>query len=220
VLSYGAAALLALGLKEVMPEKTCDNSVFDFPSILKQALSNRSLMLFLLAAALLSETHQTVTVFLNQLQYEKCGLNASAIGGIYIVATLFGMVGIFSHRFTAKLNLRSSAFLFYGLATLACLTLALTDNAIPSIAGILALRIVHSLFQPMQSELQNRHVRSGHRATELSVQAMIINVAAIGTNLLLGAFAEFSLSAAFIFGAGICTAGLIFFGLYSRNTTL
>lgn len=222
VISYGAAALLSLGLTEVLPDKKkISDSPRYFGDILKNTLTNRYLLMFLLACAFLSETHQTITVFLNQLQYEKCGLSAAAIGGIYIFITLAGMIGAFSDKLTKSLHIRMSAILFYGVAILSCIILAATNKAIPSIAGILALRMAHSLFQPLQSEFQNRQVATAHRATELSIQAMIINSAAIATNLLFGKLAELSLPASFLFGAGICAAGifllLLWYRVYSKK---
>lgn len=61
VLSYGAAALCALGLTEVKaPAPFSPRLTLD---ILHQTLTNRRLLLFLLSAALLSEAHQTITTF-------------------------------------------------------------------------------------------------------------------------------------------------------------
>ena len=218
VISYGAAALLSLGLTEAIPDrKDSSNLPHCFGSILKNTLSNKHLLMFLLACAFLSETHQTITVFLNQLQYEKCGLNATSIGGIYIFITLAGMASILSDKLTKVLHIRMSTILLYGASILACIILAITDKAIPSVAGILMLRMSHSLFQPLQSEFQNRQVASAHRATELSIQAMIFNSAALSTNLLFGALAEISLSASFLFGAGICATGVLLILIWHRE---
>lgn len=56
--------------------------------VLGQALGNRRLLLFLCAAALLTEAHQTITVFLSQLQYARCGLSESAMGLLYLAAAV------------------------------------------------------------------------------------------------------------------------------------
>lgn len=113
-------------------------------------MKNRSLLLFLIAAALLSETHQTITVFLNQLQYQKCGLSDSSIGLLFVAATRL---------------------------------------AFPSAAAILILRFSNTLFQPLLTEIQNRQIRTDNRATALSVNSMLLNSVAIGTNLVFGALA-------------------------------
>lgn len=93
VISYGMAAVLSLALTDVSPEGSGRISKVGFRQVLSQTLSDRNLLLFLVGAAFLNETHQTVTVFLNQLQYEKCGLGNTAIGSIFIIATLLGTCG-------------------------------------------------------------------------------------------------------------------------------
>ena len=79
------------------------------------------------------------------------------------------------------------------------------------------LRLVYSLFEPMQLELQNRQISTVHRATALSIYAMIIDCVAICTNLSFGALAEKSLSLAFGFGTVICTAGAVMFLIWHRT---
>ena len=73
--SYGAAALLSLGLTEVRPASTQAKDREPFAATLRATLTTPGLLVFLLAVGLLTEIHQTVTVFLNQLQYERCGMS-------------------------------------------------------------------------------------------------------------------------------------------------
>lgn len=211
VISYGLAAALSLGLKEVKGKGSESINLLHFKEVLKTSLSDKKLIIFLLAVAFLRESHQTITVFLNQLQYEKCGLTDSTIGYIFIAVSIIGLSGAFSHRLTRKLKIRASGLLFYVSAATACLALALTDMAIISALSIMLLRLVHSLFEPMQLELQNRQILTKHRATALSIYAMIIDSVAICTNLSFGALAQKSLPMAFGFGTLICTAGAIMF---------
>lgn len=100
VLSYGAAALCALGLTEV--KAPAPFSVRQAMDVLRQTLTNRWLLLFLLSAALLTEAHQTITTFFNQLQYARWGLSSAAIGILYIAAVLLGLSGVWSARLTNK----------------------------------------------------------------------------------------------------------------------
>ena len=94
--------------------------------------------------------------------------------------------------------------------------MALTDTALPSICTILTLRLCGSLFQPFQTELQNRQVTTPHRATALSVHAMIIDGVGVGTNLAFGALAEINLDWSFWLGSGICLAGLLLFIIWYK----
>ena len=189
-----------------------------FRGILKQTIGNRMLVLFLIAIAFLSETHQTITVFLNQLKYQQCGLDSSSIGLIYIAATILGVLSMYSAFVTKRMGIRNSLFFFSGVATISCLTLALSQYAVPSVTAILVLRIANALFQPFQMEIQNRQIRTVNRATALSINAMLMNCVAIATNLIFGALSSRSLSSAFFFGAGICMISLpLFFSWYRKS---
>ena len=209
--AYGIAAAASLGLTEVKAKEARRISFADCKAILRQTLGNKRLLLFLVGVGFLSEAHQTITVFLNQLQYQRCGLSSASIGYIYVAITLLGMCGAWSARITRRLGTRLSAGLFYGAAFAACVALALTGRAALSIGSIAVLRVCNSLFQPMQMELQNQQVRTAHRATALSVNAMLVESVGVGTNLVFGALAEYSLPAAFFFGAGLCAVGLLLF---------
>jgi MFS family permease len=107
VLSYGAAAVLACGLEDVKPADADRGAQRrEFKKALSGVLKDREMLMFVLAIGLLGETHQTVTVFLNQLQYTKCGLTNEQIGAVYIAVTVAGLGGGFSARFTGKLGER------------------------------------------------------------------------------------------------------------------
>jgi len=159
-----------------------------------------------------------VVVFLNQIQYERCGMSASAIGGVYIAVTLAGTLGAFSDKLTQKIGIKESGILLYAAAIISCLILGSTRNAVLSVCGVLMLNVVNSLFQPFQLEQQNRQVLSENRATELSVYAIMVNCVCTGTSVLFGVFAKIALEAAFYFGAGICFAGLLLFVLWGGKT--
>ena len=100
VFSYGLAALASLGLREVgepeeekrkkAPEKRSPVKAF------RAALWNPRLLLLLVAAALMEQTNWAVTVVLNQLQYQRSGLEVSAMGVILAGVSLVGLLGVFS----------------------------------------------------------------------------------------------------------------------------
>ena len=213
-LSYAAAALCALGLAEVKPPAPF--SARQAADVLRQTLTDRRLLLFLLSAALLTEAHQTVTTFLNQLQYARWGLSSAAIGILYIVAVLLGLGGVWSARLTSKTGVLWGGALLCAAAALACIALALSAGAVSSVCAVLALRLSNTLFQPFQMELQNRQVATPHRATALSVHAMVMDGVGVVTNLTFGALAEVELAWSFWFGGGICLAGFFLFLLWYK----
>lgn len=218
-ISYGAAALLSFGITEVKHPNAGKSNRTDFIQTVEETLKDSRLLLFLIAAAFLSETHQTITVFLNQLQYERCGLRSSTIGLVYIIAATAGMSDTLSSGVTGRMGINRSFLLFCGLPAVSCLVLALTQNGFFSVLAVLTLRVSDTLFQPFQTELQNRRIKTAHRATALSINSMIMNCVAVGTNLVFGALSDRWLPSAFFFGGGISILCLCFFFLMRKKTT-
>ena len=216
VISYGVAAVLSLFLDEV---KSVDNQVMrlsDLREVFARIIKDRKFILFLISVAFLTQTHQTITVFLNQIQYENCGMSASTIGYVYIVVTLAGLFGVFSAKLTRKFGEKRIGVTFQFVAIASCVVLGLTNTAPISVFGVLLLNVVNSLYQPYQMELQNKHVMSVNRATELSVYAMVVNCVSAGTSVLFGSLANVHIKLAFFFGAGICFVGFLFFGFWYK----
>ncbi len=219
VFSYSIAALLSLALKDVGKEKEKENAFpRGFFTLLKHYLSNKYLLLFLLSVALLNETHQTITVFLNQLQYVKSGLSNNSIGYIYVGVTIIGLFGVFSSTLTRKLGVLPFAIVLFIGAIVACGTLTLTNNPWLSILAISLLRLAFSLFEPLQMDLQNKLVVSSNRATELSIYAVFIESVGIGTNLIFGKLSDTNLSLAMALGTVFCSLGLIMFLIWYKKS--
>lgn len=220
VFSYGAAALLSLGLTEVRPAPAERAAREPFKATLRASLAAPGLAALLVASGLLTEVHQTVTVFLNQLQYERCGMTSTAIGAVYIVTSLLGLCGAFSARFTGAAGPRRAVRLLCLAPALGCLVLMATDRAALSVGCVWLLRVSDSLFQPYRLRLQNAMVRTGNRATALSIHAMVVDTVSIVTNLAFGALAEWDLRAALAFGAVAAVTALLLLERVRRRAGL
>ena len=61
--------------------------------------------MFLAAVAFITQTHQTLGVFLNQMQYESCGLSPAVIGFVYIAVISAGTSAVFGALAKAALEL-------------------------------------------------------------------------------------------------------------------
>lgn len=217
VISYGMAACLSLGLKEVKTNNESKSYRQKFSGVRDNLISEREIIFFLVGVAFLSETHQTITVFLSPLKYRKCGFDDTAVGILYIWVTIAGMAGTFSSRFTEKTGREKVVFLFGFVSAAACFILAIGDMKWMAFSGIFLLRILNSLFQPFQMQIQNQSVYVADRATMLSIYAMGTDSIAIGTNLIFGALAEKNLEAAFLFGTGISIVSMFLFAVYLKN---
>lgn len=210
-ISYGIAMILAFFIDEVSPKEKELQTMQNTISAFKNILTNKSFIFLLIGIACLSEVHQTVTVFLSQIKYLMCNLSSAAIGIIYVAVSLTGICGVFSSKIAMKLGKKQSALLYYAAAAASCGMLVFTNNAAMAILSILALRLVFSLFDPLQMDIQNMQVLTDNRATELSINSTIITLVGIVTNLIFGRLAEYNISFAFGFGAVICTFGASMF---------
>lgn len=218
VISYGLAAVCALGLKEVRaPEKRKKGQGAELLKTMRSALRNKRLIMLLAAAALLSEANQTITVFLGQLQYIRCGMDSAQTGAAYLIINAAGLLGGLSARATERVGEKWLGKALFIAAALSCAVLCITKSAVLSICMLILLRFSSSLFTPMQMSLQNRCIQSKDRATLLSANAVMMDGVAITTNLGFGFAADRSLPASLALGFAICLAGFILFTMWCRG---
>ena len=202
VVSYGIAMVLSFGLKEVKKETKGQepDPMEEFVGVLKTTIKNRQLFCFLLGIAIFNEVHQTVTVFLSQLQYVRAGIGNSMMGILYGLLTVLSLCSFYSDKWTKRMGEHRMMLGCFFLALCSCGILTVTKNPVLSVGAIVLLRIGFSLAQPLQQELQNRQISTENRATALSVQSVFMDSIGIGTNMIFGALAEKSLSISFGFG--------------------
>ena len=223
--TYGLAFLLSLFLgrpltatvESVSPKKT--PGIFRNLSLAWKGMfaGNPSFFLFLLGTGLLLEIRQYITVFLNQSQYAACGLTPRIIALLYILTQIAGMTGPWSYRLTKKLGIPLfSAFCFLIPAALSFI-LAFTSSPLYSAVCILGIQGAVSLFQPLQTELQNRQVSARHRAASLSLQAMFLEVTGAVLEPVLGFLAQKDLPMAFMAGSFFCAGGFLAYLLWYRS---
>lgn len=213
VCSYAVAALLALGLVEAKPEEERKTKPGGNPfrELYRQFHASPKLLLLVIGAALFGETHQTVTVFFNQLQYTKCGMNDRQIGLVYLLVTGLGLVSGLSASLTRRFGKVGSGAALMLAGAAACLALTVTASAILSILAIMTLRVAYSLFWPLQTEMQNRMIRTTARATALSMNALMMDGISISTNLAFGPLAQAALPLAMALGCAFCLMGAALF---------
>lgn len=217
VLSYGFSLVLTIFSTEV--ENHVENSgnfrkqAFD----LLRALKNRKrFLLFLVAAALLSECNQTITVFLNQLQYLRGGIRPDKMGLLYIPVLVAGLCAARSRRLVERMGEdRACVFLFLTGGT-ACLLTGFFSNPVLSVFCMVLLRVSASLFLPIRMDVENRSVSAGNRATVLSAYSIVADLVAAGTNLLFGKTADTGVANALLLGAGFCFTGAALYGVWRR----
>ncbi|MBQ8830333.1 MAG: MFS transporter [Oscillospiraceae bacterium] len=208
VLSYGAAALLSLLLKEVRHPKKDRFSPKELLISLKSTIQDKKLLLFLLAFALFSQTYQSVTVFFSQLKFESLGASSHIIGAVHIVITLAGLVSVFSEKLT-KTRHRKALVILPLLGTFFCVALATSSSLFFSAAAVILIQGVFSIFEPLKISLESRMTESDDRATALSINTIITDSTSAGISVMLGYAAEKSLSLSFVLCAVLCCVSAV-----------
>ena len=218
IISYGTAMVLSLFLSEVKQNTTHIRFNEQVKMIYSAITGNKSFFMFLFAAALLAESNQTITVFLNQLQYLRSGIEPRYMGYIYILVTISGLLAAYSYKISGRLGEAATIRLLFSAACIACTVLTLSSHPVISVLGILILRISASLFVPMRMDIENRQIRLSCRATILSVYSSARNVMAVGTNLIFGKMADINIKYAMISGAAFCLTGLIAYTVWNSKS--
>ncbi len=217
-ISYALAAVLALGLKEVRPpERERREPAREFLRLLRSTLRQRRFLLLIVCWALYGQVLSSVCTWLNQNQYLRCGMDSAAMGWVYILVTAAGLVSAFSHRVTDALGRSRSVIGALALAAGACLTLALTRSAVLSAACILLMEGCYALTGPLLVQVWNRQVTSSHRATQLSIYAVLDEAVSAGGSLVIGQVADVSLNGAFTLCAGVCLVCAAVIALWCRR---
>lgn len=221
VFSYGLAMLLSFFLPEEKPESMPRGPFWkQMRQYAASARKDRKFLLFLTAVALLDQTEQTVTVFLNQLQYLRAGIPIRAMGGLYLLVSAAELFSAFSARLSRKLGDMKTAVILFAAAGLSCTGMALTSNPVLSVLGIVFLHACSALFYPVGLEIQNRRIaKEEARATILSVNAMGMDLVGAAASLTLGKAADSGVAGAMALGGLFCFAGLLLIIISKRSFT-
>lgn len=217
--SYAAAALLSLGLQEVRaPEKRSRPSLGSFLSLLKHTLRGRRLLLFIAGFAIFQESVQMVTVWLNQNQYLRCGMDPSAMGMVYIFINLAMLLSACSTRVTVRLGARRFTLLMLSSSAICCILLCVIRSAILSVACIAVVAASRAMMVPLANFVRNRCISAADRATQLSIFSLLQNLTAAGAQVFFGKAADYSLDTAFVAcAAGCLLACVALFPLLDRR---
>lgn len=214
MLSYGAAAVLVFLLGEVkVPAQVREKPMASLRRSMKDIVHTRGLLPLIVCGALSGEVCRNVSVFYNQLQYARCGMDERFMAVAYGLTTLVGLCGALSAAVTKRTGERRMGLLVLGTMAVCCLILPLTTSALLSVAAMLLLCGASSLYGPLASTLENRLIVSEDRATALSMNTLVVDGVAIPLSLLLGRLAEASLPGAFLLCGAACVLAS---GLFTR----
>jgi len=211
-IAYGIAAVFSLFLSETkLPQKNKCSPFNSFRDSLRQVFRTKGLLGVILCGAFFGEVTHTVTVFLNQLQYIRCGWGNSIISLAYILGTLAELSSACSERLTRRIGEKHSGILLLMVSASACVIMIFSLNGWISLGCILAMGFSSALFTPLLSALENRLITIDDRATALSVSSLLTDSIAMLISLLMGRAAEHSLPFAMAVGAGTTLIALVLY---------
>lgn len=210
VVSYTLAALLSLGLQEV-PRQQKPEEKSGFRPALVSVWKHPKVLGLVVAAALLSQTDQMVTVFFNQLKYIQVGMSTEGISFAYILLSLVGVVGGLSAALGKVLGKDRMGTLLLTVGAMACFGLALANTAWTAVGTVLTFSGCANLFRPLVMDQENEAVEAHDRATVLSVYSALEDGICIGLSLIYGAAAERDLNLALLLGGGLCLLAVVLY---------
>lgn len=104
-----------------------------------------------------------------------------------------------------------------GAGAAACVLPVLYPGALSAAAGVIALRAVQSMLGPLSLSIQTERAPAAGRATQLSCNAMLMDVAAMGVYPAFGALADRGVNAAFVLGGVCCALALALYWFSCRE---
>ena len=211
IFPYALAVIFTIFIKEINPDSAKKPKLKDS---FKNAWSMKRVLILVVAIAFIKEVFQAVTVFLNQLQYLKCGIAMKYFGVIIVLIQIANLSSVKSHLLSRKFGKKKTIAILIILILLSCIALIFTNNAILSVSFVFLISGSMAIINPIYAELQNLSITSGDRATVLSIYAMVGNVIAAVINPFIGKSADIAIETAFFTCFIIAMCGLLFFYLY------
>lgn len=214
IIPYGMAVVISLFIKDIEINK---EEKVNVRRSLNTALKNKQIILLVLSFALVREVFQAITVFLNQVQYFRSGIDIKYFGILIVVIQIVRLVSAKSYKISNKFGKVRSIQSLFILITISCGILIFTTNPIFSVLCIMFISISMSLVEPMYVDIQNKSIYTGDRATILSIYAMIGDVLAAVINPSIGRAADISVINAFIVCVIISILACILLYIYGRT---
>lgn len=218
VLSYTAAALLTLALREPEGERAEEQRREPSPAPAALLRGTVPLIPFLLAFCLFDQTCQMGVVFLSRLQYRRAGIPEEAFGALSAVVTAAGLTGGLAHRLTRRRSPEECCAALAAAGCGACLLLGGTARPWTAGAAVALLQGLRSCAAPLALSVQNERVAPGGRAARLSCNAMVVDPGAMALQPAFGAAGDRGVEQGFLLGAACCAGAALFFLWESRRS--
>lgn len=203
MLSYGLAFMLSLFIDEVKGSSNSDDlvTVKNLISTLEITLKDFKFLGFLLAAALLANASQLISVMINQDKFLQVGLHEQQMGIIAIIISVAGLFAAASDYVAKKVGTGRLLSLFCLTMAVTAFWMGATKAALVAVCCNFFIDVGYGMIAPLINEIENRRVSVSDRATQLSVYGMIIDVISIGLSVVASEVAKLSLFSLFVLAA-------------------
>lgn len=217
IIPYGLAFLVSLFLIDVKNEIVKKESIKDN---LKIVLANTSIIIFIVGISLISEVVQSITVYLNQEQYIKSGIDIKYFGILLVAIQVMKLISIKSYKLSNMIGQKKSIILLVTLILINASILIIISNRILSFLCIALISICMAVAEPMIIDIKNKSIFSRNRATILSIYSMIGSIISAAINPLIGVVSNSSLENGLVICALISLASIILIGYFIKITNI
>ncbi|MGL4109519.1 MFS transporter [Clostridium sp. LP20] len=190
IIPYLAALLVSLFLVDVKSEKENRGSIKES---FKEVLKNKKFIILIITFALMEEIVQGITVFLNQEQYIKSGIDIKYFGVILAFLAIVKLISAKSYKISEKFGQKKAILLLSLIISITSGALAFISSPGLSILFIAIISGASALMMPMISDIKNKSIDQEDRATILSIYSMIGSLISVFINPVIGATSEVSL---------------------------
>lgn len=210
VIPYGIASILTFFLVDVKKEDVKRIAIMsNFVKVLKDS----RLLLFLLAVAVMDEVVQSITVFLNQNQYVKCGIDIKYFGIILTGLCVVKLISARSYKVSAKLGQKRAVILSGVFIALCVGCMAFTSSWIITLVLMVILTGASEIMHPMVTDMKNKSIDQAERATMLSIYSMTGSIMSAIINPVIGGADDISLEGGILMCCGLAVFSVVLFSV-------
>ena len=99
-----------------------------------------------------------LTVFLNQAQYSRSGIDIKYFGILLALIQIMGLGAAKSYKITERFGRRKIIIALYSIMALSCISLIFTVNAVISILCIMMVSVSIALMNPLAMDIENKSI--------------------------------------------------------------
>ncbi|WP_411681806.1 MFS transporter [Clostridium thailandense] len=214
IIPYGVAAVLTLFIKDVRVQH---EEKLKFKQSLLTAFESKSIIILVISFAFISEVVQVISVFLNQSQYLRSGINIKYFGILAVVMQIVRLSSIKAYKLSVRLGKNGTIQILYAIISICCITLVFSSNAILTILSIIFICGCGAMISPIVLDIENKSIKTTDRATLLSVFAIFGDLTSAGVNVIIGKTADISTTSAFITCTAMCVCAYALLFVYKKK---